>query len=66
MVASIKKIAKANDLDAVFLAQAAPYGKVDITDQVVEDLNSTQPKEVPAAAPAATAPAAAPAAPVAK
>jgi Skp family chaperone for outer membrane proteins len=63
VVVSIKKVSKANNLDAVFLAQAAPYAKIDITDQVIEDLNSTQPKDLPA--PAAPAPAAAPAAPAA-
>jgi len=57
--ASIKKIAQSNKLNAVFSAQVAPYADVDITDAVIDDLNSTQPKDT--AAPAAAAPAAAPA-----
>jgi Skp family chaperone for outer membrane proteins len=61
VLVSVKKVAKAQDLDAVFLSQACPYAKIDITDLVVEDLNSTQPKEntpAPAAAPSAPAAAA--------
>lgn len=53
VLVSVKKVAKAQDLDAVFLSQACPYAKIDITDLVVEDLNSTQPKDAaPVAAPA--------------
>jgi len=51
---SIKKVAQSSKLDVVFNAQVAPYASVEITDQVLSDLNSTQPKET---APAAAAPA---------
>jgi Skp family chaperone for outer membrane proteins len=59
IAASIHKVAKKDNLDTVFFSSVAPYGKIDITDEVFEDLNSTQPAIPPAAAPAAVAPAAA-------
>ena len=55
VVTSIKKVAKANNLDVVMTPNSAFYAKIDITDQVIADLNANQPVE----APAATAPAAA-------
>jgi Skp family chaperone for outer membrane proteins len=61
VLVSVKKVSKAQDLDAVFLSQACPYAKIDITDLVIADLNSTQPKDVAPAPAAAPAPVAAPA-----
>lgn len=55
VMASVKKVAKANNLDLVLLSQVAPYSKIDITDMVIEDLNSTQPKAAEEVAPAAEA-----------
>lgn len=59
VLVSVKKVAKAQDLDAVFLAQACPYARIDITELVIEDLNSTQPTTPAPAAEAAPVPAAA-------
>ena len=54
ILASVRKVSAKNNLDLVLLSQVAPYAKIDITDQVIEDLNSTQPKEAaPVAAPSA-------------
>ncbi|MBN1403953.1 MAG: OmpH family outer membrane protein [Opitutales bacterium] len=50
IMASISKVAKKNNLDMVFYTESAPYGKVDITDEVIADLNSTAPAEAPATA----------------
>ncbi|HNX05403.1 MAG TPA: OmpH family outer membrane protein, partial [Opitutales bacterium] len=51
VMAAIQKVAKANNMDVVFTSNAAFYAKTDITDQVIEVLNSNEPK-APAAAPA--------------
>lgn len=50
ILASISKIARKNNLDMVFYVDAAPYGKIDITDEVITDLNSTEPAAAPAEA----------------
>jgi Skp family chaperone for outer membrane proteins len=62
VIVSIKKTAQANKVDVVFYAQVAPYANIDLTDMVIEDLNSTQPKEAVAAPAPSAAPAPAPAA----
>ncbi len=46
--ASIRKVARKNNLDAVFMASVAPYAKIDITDEVIADLNSSEPAELKA------------------
>jgi len=52
LIVSVKKIAKKNNLDVVFYANVTPYAKIDITQEVIDDLNSTQPADEAPVAPA--------------
>ena len=41
--AAVKTVAVRNNLDMVFMISSAPYGKIDVTDEVIAELNSTMP-----------------------